>query len=173
MIHLYTGNGKGKTTAALGLALRAAGHCLKTLVIQYLKSEDCGYGEHNSIRLLYPYVEIFSFGRECFVEKHNPSDIDKEFALKGYNFFKESLLENRYRVYILDEICVALDYGLIPLDDLVSTISNINKDDTEIILTGRYAPQKIYEIADLVTEFKEIKHYFNQYGIMGRKGIDW
>ena len=75
MIHLYTGDGKGKTTAALGLALRAAGHCLKTLIIQFLKSENCGYGEHNSIRLLYPYVEIFSFGRECFVEKNNPTNI--------------------------------------------------------------------------------------------------
>ncbi|MEO0258887.1 MAG: cob(I)yrinic acid a,c-diamide adenosyltransferase [candidate division WOR-3 bacterium] len=173
MIQLYTGDGKGKTTAALGLALRAAGHCLKTIIIQFLKSENCGYGEHNSIRLLYPYVEIFSFGRECFVERNNPTNTDKEFAIEGYNFFKESLIENKYRIYILDEICVALDYGLIPLDDFVSLVDKLDKNDIEIVLTGRYAPKKLYEIADLVTEFKEIKHYFNESGIMGRKGIDW
>lgn len=173
MIHLYTGEGKGKTTCALGLALRAAGHCLKTIIIQFMKSETCGYGEQNSARLLYPYVELFSFGRECFVEKANPHEIDRQLALEGYRFFKEALEEKRYRIYVLDEICVALDYGLIPLDELVSLISDLDKEDYEIVLTGRYAPKELYEIADIVTEFKEVKHYYSKDGIMGRKGIDW
>ncbi len=173
MIHLYTGDGKGKTTCALGLALRAAGHCFKTLIIQFMKSENCGYGEQNSIKFLYPYIEMFSFGRECFVEKENPSDIDKQFAKDGYEFFKRSVDEKRYRIYVLDEICVALDYQVIDLNEFIRLISSLDKNDFEIVLTGRYAPKELYEVADLVTEFKEVKHYYSSEGIMGRKGIDW
>jgi len=173
MIHVYTGDGKGKTTAALGLALRAAGHSMKTLIIQFMKSEDCGYGEHNSLKFLYPYIEIFAFGRACFVSKEAPTEEDKMYAKQAFEFFKKSLEDNEYRIYILDEACVALDYDLIDRDELYHVLDRINKEEIEVVLTGRYAPKELIERADVVTEFKEVKHYFAEDGIMGRKGIDW
>ncbi len=173
MIQIYTGDGKGKTTAALGLALRAAGHSVRSLIIQFMKSYDCGYGEHEAVRLLYPYVELHAFGRSCFVSKDNPNEVDRQYAVDAYEFFKKNLHSGNYRIFILDEICVALDYGLIPLTDLLKLLRGINKEDIEIVLTGRYAPKELLEIADLVTEFKEIKHYYSTDGIMGRKGIDF
>lgn len=173
MIQIYTGNGKGKTTAALGLALRAAGHSIKTLFIQFMKSENCGYGENEAVKMLYPYIELHAFGRECFVNKHNPNQIDREYALEAYEFFKKSLKSSNYRIFVLDEICVALDYGLIPLAELLSILRNLDKDAVEVVLTGRYAPKELYEVADLITEFKEVKHYYEQDGIAGRKGIDF
>jgi len=173
VIQVYTGDGKGKTTAALGLALRAAGHSMKSVIIQFMKSHSCGYGEHESIRMLYPYVEIYAFGRDCFVSKENPNQVDREYALEAFEFFKKSLRSGSYRIFILDEVCVALDYGLIPLVELVRLLRDIDKDETEVVLTGRYAPQELLEIADLVTEFKELKHYYSKEGIMGRKGIDF
>lgn len=173
MIQVYTGDGKGKTTAALGLALRAAGHSVRTLFIQFMKSHDCGYGEHESIKLLYPYIELHAFGRECFVSKENPNQLDRDYALDAFDFFKKSLKTGNYRIFILDEICVALDYGLIPIIELVKLLRNIDKDEVEVVLTGRYAPKELLEVADLVTEFREVKHYYAKEGIMGRKGIDW
>ncbi|GAB4438540.1 MAG: cob(I)yrinic acid a,c-diamide adenosyltransferase [bacterium] len=173
MIQVYTGDGKGKTTAALGLALRAAGHSVKTLIIQFMKSYDCGYGEHEAIKFLYPYVELQAFGRECFVSKENPNQLDRNYAVEAYEFFKKSLKTGNYRIFILDEICVALDYGLLPVMELIKVLRNIDKDEVEVVLTGRYAPKELLEIADLVTEFKEVKHYYAKEGIMGRKGIDW
>lgn len=172
MIQVYTGDGKGKTTAALGLALRAAGHSIKTLIIQFMKSEDCGYGEHSSLKYLYPYIELYAFGRTCFVSKDAPAKEDKKFAKKAFDFFKKSLEEKEHRIYILDEICVALDYELVDKKELLQILNGVDKEEVEIILTGRYAPKELIEIADIVTEFKEIKHCFSE-GIMGRKGIDW
>lgn len=173
MIQVYTGDGKGKTTAALGLALRAAGHSIKTLIIQFMKSEDCGYGEHNSLKYLYPYIELYAFGRTCFVSKDAPSKEDKQFAKRAFDFFKKSLEEKEHRIYILDEICVALDYELIDKEDFLKILDSVDKEEVEIVLTGRYAPKELIEKADIVTEFKEIKHCFTEQGIMGRKGIDW
>lgn len=172
MIQVYTGDGKGKTTAALGLALRAAGHSIKTLIIQFMKSEGCGYGEHKALKLLYPYVEFYAFGRECFVSKENPSEVDREYAKRAFEFFKKNLTHGDYRIFILDEICVALDYGLVSLNDLIDLLKDIDRNEIEVVLTGRYAPKELIEMADLVTEFKEVKHYYSD-GIMGRKGIDW
>jgi cob(I)alamin adenosyltransferase len=173
MIQVYTGNGKGKTTAALGLALRAAGHSMKTLIIQFMKSEDCGYGEHSSLKYLYPYIELYAFGRSCFVSKDAPSKEDVKYAKKAFEFFKKSLEDKEHRIYILDEICVALDYELIDKEELLKILDQVDKDEIEIVLTGRYAPKELIEKADIVTEFKEIKHCFQEQGIMGRKGIDW
>lgn len=173
MIHVYTGPGKGKTTAALGLALRAAGHCYKSLIIQFMKSHECGYGEHNSLRFLYPYIELHAFGRACFVSKEAPTEEDKAYAMKAFEYFKRALDEREYRIFILDEACVALDYGLIDEEELYKVLDSIDKDEVEVILTGRYAKEGLIQRADVVTEFKEIKHYYNESGIMGRKGIDW
>jgi cob(I)alamin adenosyltransferase len=172
MIHVYTGDGKGKTTAALGLALRAAGHSMKSLIIQFMKSHECGYGEHSSLRFLYPYIELHSFGRSCFVSKEMTSDIDKKMAMDAFDFFKRSIKDKEFRIFILDEACVALDYNLIPLKELISLVSDLDKEEYEVVLTGRYAPEELLKIADLVTECKEVKHYYAD-GIMGRKGIDF
>lgn len=173
MIQVYTGDGKGKTTAALGLALRAAGHSMKSLIIQFMKSHECGYGEHNSLRFLYPYIELHAFGRSSFVSKEMPNEIDIKMANDAFNFFKLSLKEKEFRFFILDEACVALDYNIIPKTELINIIKELDKDEYEVILTGRYAPAELINIADLVTEFKEVKHYYSKEGIMGRKGIDF
>ena len=169
-IHSYTGNGKGKTTAALGLALRAAGHKKKVLIIQFTKG-NIEYGELKGVEMLSPYVSLKQFGRESFVSKENPDEIDVKLALDGLKFASEMIKSNDFNMVILDEINVALDFNLINLKHVINIIKN-KPSDLELILTGRYAPKEIIEISDLVTEMKEIKHYFHN-KILGREGIEY
>ncbi len=169
-IHCYTGDGKGKTTASLGLALRAAGHKKKVLIIQFMKG-NINYGELTGVKMLSPYVTLKQFGRESFVSKENPDKIDIDFAKKGLQFAKSSINSNNYDIIILDEINVALDFKLIELDEVIEIIKN-KPERLELILTGRYAPKKIIELSDLVTEMREIKHYYHK-KIMGREGIEY
>jgi cob(I)alamin adenosyltransferase len=169
-IHCYTGNGKGKTTAALGLALRAAGHKKKVLIIQFMKG-NIEYGELKGVEMLSPYVSLKQFGRESFVSKENPDEIDVKLALDGLKFASEMIKSNDFNMVILDEINVALDFNLINLKHVINIIKN-KPSDLELILTGRYAPKEIIEISDLVTEMKEIKHYFHN-KILGREGIEY
>ncbi len=169
-IHCYTGNGKGKTTAALGLALRAAGHKKKVLIIQFMKG-NIEYGEINGVKMLSPYVTLKQFGRESFVSKENPDKIDVEYARNALKEAQHAFKSSNYDIIILDEINVALDFKLISLDKVLSLI-NSKPYNLELILTGRYAPEEIINISDLVTEMKEIKHYYNK-GINGRKSIEY
>jgi cob(I)alamin adenosyltransferase len=167
-IHVYTGPGKGKTTAALGLALRATGAGFKIIMIQFMKGRR--YNEINSIEKI-PNFKIVQYGRDEFVSKKNPEKIDIDLAEKGFNFAKEVIKNNKYDLVILDEINVAVDYNLISLNDLLKLIEQKPKK-LELVLTGRYAHPEIVKIADLVTEMLEIKHPY-QKGIKARAGIDF
>lgn len=167
MIHLYTGNGKGKTTAALGLALRAAGAGMNVFIAQFVKGMY--YSELASLSR-FAEIELRQYGLDCFIDKE-PTQKDIDAALEGLRDVRHLVASGRYDMVILDEVCIALHFKLFSLYELQSLIDSVS-DQTEIILTGRYAPEELYEIADLVTEMKEIKHYFNN-GIIAREGIEY
>jgi cob(I)alamin adenosyltransferase len=169
LIQVYTGNGKGKTTAALGLALRAIGHGFRVLVIQFMKG-NINYGELESAKKLSPYLVIKQMGRETFVSKNNPDPVDIKLAQEGFSFAKKAIENKEYDIVILDEINMAIDYGLIPLADLLNLLDT-KPVEVELILTGREAKPEILERADLVTEMVERKHYYKK-GIRARKGIE-
>lgn len=165
MIHVYTGDGKGKTSAAFGLALRAAGAGFKIWIGQFLK----GYkgSEHIALERFKDLITIEQFGMPHFVIK--PTEEDIENARRGLIRVGEILTED-YSIIILDEVCNALHYNLFSYEELYEVIEN-RPDDCELILTGRNAPRALITIADLVTEMNEIKHYFYR-GIEPRIGIE-
>lgn len=168
-IQVYTGNGKGKTTAAIGLAVRAAGHKEKTFIGQFLKGQD--YGELHAVKNLSPLITIEQFGRKGFY--HVTKDPDKEdiqSARNGLDKCEKAMLSGKYRIIILDEINVTVYFNLLSEKDIHSFLDQKPKD-VEIVLTGRYAPDSFIERADLVTEMKEVKHYYEK-GIQARKGIE-
>lgn len=169
LIQIYTGNGKGKTTAALGLAFRAAGHGLKTLMIQFMKG-NIQYGELESAKRLAPLLMIQQMGRETFVSRTNPDPVDIEWAQKGLAMAKEAILSRAYDIVILDEINVAVDYGLIPISEILQLLDS-KPESVELILTGRNAHPELIQRADLVTEMVERKHYY-QKGVKAREGIE-
>ena len=166
-IHVYTGPGKGKTTAALGLGLRAAGNNLKVHMIQFMKGRR--YSELNTIEKI-PNFTFKQSGRDEFVNKQNPEKIDIDLAQQGFKHAKEVIKKETYDLIILDEINVAVDYKLIDLHDVLKLIQN-KPEELELVLTGRYAHPEINMIADYVTEMLEIKHPYQQ-GVEARKGID-
>ncbi len=168
LVHVITGDGRGKTTSALGLAMRAAGRGLKCYVIQFMKGFD--YGElHSMIKL--QNIKVKQFGRKDFVFKNKPLPVDFEQAKAGLEFSKKIVQSNEYNLVILDEINVAVDYKLITLEEVIELIKT-KPSGVELILTGRYAPQEMIDLADYVTEMKEIKHPY-QKGVLARKGIEF
>jgi len=169
LIQVYTGNGKGKTTAAVGLAFRACGHGFKVSMIQFMK-ECADYGEVKAAQYL-PGFELTQVGRNDFVDLDNPDPIDRKLAADGWLLAKEHISSGRYDIIILDELNVAMACGLLDTAAVVDFLT-ATKRDMEIILTGRYAPDEIIAIAQLVTEMREIKHPFNQ-GQSARQGIDF
>ncbi|MCX7856565.1 MAG: cob(I)yrinic acid a,c-diamide adenosyltransferase [Deltaproteobacteria bacterium] len=169
-VQIYTGNGKGKTTAALGLALRACGHGIKTYIGQFMKSRS--YGEFRAIKLLKPYIRIERYGKKGFIHvKKEPDQLDIEFAKKGFEKAKKALLSKNYGIVVLDEIITAVFFGLISEAEVLELIKN-KPDNVELVLTGRYAPQRLIDASDLVTEMKEVKHYYSK-GVLARKGIEY
>ncbi len=168
-VQIYTGDGKGKTTAAIGQGIRAVGHKLKVIMVQFMKGK-INYGELVAVKNL-PLFTIEQYGLPSFVNKDNPSGEDLQLAKKGFNRVKEIILSKDYDMVILDEINVAIDYNLVSLKEVIELLKS-KPESVELILTGRYAPQKLIEIADLVTEMKEIKHHY-QKGIEARKGIEY
>jgi cob(I)alamin adenosyltransferase len=168
VIQVFTGNGKGKTTAALGQALRAAGHGWPVLIIQFMKG-DPDYGEILAARQL-SSITIVQSGLPTFVEKGNPSPEDVRLAQEGMDRAEQAVRDGRFRMLVLDEINVAIDYGLIPLDRVLKLVRSC-PSGIELVLTGRYAKPELIDIADLVSEIREVKHPY-QKGIVGREGID-
>ena len=169
LIQVYTGNGKGKTTASLGLALRACGHGFKVCMIQFMKNNP-DYGEMKAAHLL-PGFKIIPVGRNEFVNLKNPESIDIQLARDGWELAKVVLRSREYNIVILDEINVAMACGLVDTREVVSFLQEI-RGKTEILLTGRYAPAEIIAIADLVTEMCEVRHPYSQ-GLESRQGIDY
>ena len=168
IVHIYTGPGKGKTTAALGLGLRAAGAGFKVHMLQFMKGRR--YSEIGSIEKI-PNFTISQHGRDEFVSKENTEQIDIDLAQKGFEQAKKIVKNNEYDMVILDEINVAVDYNLIPVDDVLKLIEE-KPEKLELVLTGRDAHPEIVKVADLVTEMLEIKHPYQQ-GVIGRKGVDF
>jgi cob(I)alamin adenosyltransferase len=166
-VQVYTGNGKGKTTAAIGLALRALGAGLPVFIGQFIKQG--AYSEIKALGLLGDRVECRQFGRGCWL-RGKPKEEDKRLAQQALKTVHWVFAENCYKVVILDEIITAQYFGLITVDDLLDLINRRPKS-VELVLTGRYAPQEIIEAADLVSEMREIKHYYSA-GVMARKGIE-
>lgn len=169
-IQVYTGNGKGKTTAALGLALRAVGHGYKVFMLQFMKGSK-EYGELQAAEKYLPNFIIMQSGLETFVSKENPSKKDIELARKGLDIAKKVVSEGHYDLVILDEINVALDFKLFPLEDVLSLIKS-KPGHVELILTGRYAPREILETADLVSEVTLVNHPY-YHGVEARQGIEF
>ena len=169
LIQVYTGDGKGKTTAALGLALRAAGHDLQVYIIQFMKGWP-HYGELVSLQHL-PNITLCQFGRPEFVDREHPDHEDVRLAREALERARQIITSGDYDVVILDEVNVAVDYGLIGLDDLLALLE-AKPDHVELVLTGRGAHPEIIKRADLVTEMLAIKHPYDV-GIKGRRGIEY
>jgi len=169
LIQVFTGNGKGKTSAALGSVLRATGHGLKVFIVFFMKGKY-PYGEFSSLPRL-PGVEVASFGLRCLIgdREIDPEEIKQaELALKTA---REAMLSGKYDMVVLDEVNVAVYFKLIPLDDVVKLIEE-KPPEVELILTGRYAEPAVIERADLVTEMTKIKHPYDK-GVQARKGIEY
>lgn len=173
-IQVYTGNGKGKTTASLGLAMRALGRGWRVLIVMFTKGGN-DYGELVSFANLCPdykdNVKIVQAGLDRIVYSSNVSEEDRKQAQEGWNTAKEAIKQDKYQLIILDEANIALDLGLISLDDMLDTLKN-KPDKMEIVLTGRNAKPEIIEIAHLVSEIKPVKHYWDK-GVVARKGIEY
>jgi cob(I)alamin adenosyltransferase len=168
LIQVYTGDGKGKTTAALGLALRAAGRNMKVLIVQFMKKWD--YGELHSVKLI-PNITLETFGTKEFIYKGKAKKIDYEEAEKAFSFGIEGMQSGDYDIVIFDELNMALFYELLDLKEVVEKLKG-KPDNVEVVITGRRAPEEIIEIAGLVTEMKEVKHPY-QKGVEARKGIEY
>lgn len=167
-VQVYTGGGKGKTTAALGLAFRAAGHGLKTCIIQFMKGQK--YGEIRAAKKMASYIRIEQFGKKTFVHIEQPTEEDIKMAKEGLQRAREAMSSGEYDIVVLDEINLALYYKLLDLQEVLDLIRS-KPEEMELILTGRYAPQEMIELADLVTEMREVKHYYRQ-GVKAREGIE-
>jgi cob(I)alamin adenosyltransferase len=166
-IQVYTGDGKGKTTACLGLVLRASGAGFKSFIGQFMK---LGYfNERNGLKRFDELVDIKQFGTgEYIFDK--PSDEQIEAAKKGLETVKNAIISNKYDIIVMDEANIAVACGLFSIEYLLEVVE-MKPDNVELIITGRGAHEKLIEKADLVTEMKEIKHYYQQ-GVIAREGIE-
>jgi cob(I)alamin adenosyltransferase len=166
-VQIYTGNGKGKTTAAMGLAIRAAGAGFSIFIAQFIKKKKCS--EHVLLDELRNRITVRQYGRGLLMGR-KPSSVDIKAAQEGYEDAKAILISGEYDLVILDEANVAAHYGLITVQDLLDIIASKPKA-VELVITGRYADEKVMEAADLVTEMREIKHYRKD-GVKARRGIE-
>ncbi len=166
-IHIYTGKGKGKTTAALGLVLRAYGAELRVLFAQFLKKGD--YSEISVLQKLSDRVDVRQYGSGDFFDD-KPSEEDVKAVKKGMSEVEGALKSGNYDLVVLDEANVALFYKIIDIDHFINILKG-RSEGVEVVLTGRYANDRLIEMADLVTEMKEVKHYYRN-GVEARKGIE-
>jgi cob(I)alamin adenosyltransferase len=171
LIVVHTGDGKGKTTAAMGMALRGVGHGLKTLMVQFIKG-TWKYGELDAVKGLLPFFEIKPMGKGYKkLTKQPPHPEDVQAAEEAWSFVKDRIFFSQYHMIILDEINVAMHYHLIPVEEVMEVLKS-KPEAVHLVLTGRNAHPDIMEIADLVTEMKEIKHPYNK-GVKAQKGIEF
>ena len=169
LIQVYTGDGKGKTTAALGLAIRAAGWGMKTYIGQFMKGRHCG--ELEAVRALAPMITIERYGCTAFVQAKGGTPEDRAAAREGLRRARTALESGEYDIVVMDEINVALHFQLLSLEDVLEVIDT-RPSHVELILTGRRASAEIVEHADLVTEMREIKHP-QKCGVQARQGIEY
>jgi len=169
LVQVYTGNGKGKTTAAFGQALRAIGQGYRVCVIQFMKGRK--YGEFLAAERYLPNLTIRLSGLDSFVMRDNPAPLDIELARQGLDLARQAIRSGDYEMVILDEINVAADFKLIPLADVIDLIKG-KPAPLDLILTGRNAPPEIIELADTVTEMREVRHHYDS-GVKGRAGIEY
>ena len=169
---VYTGKGKGKTTAALGIALRATGYKKKICMIQFIKG-SWHYGEMESSKRLEPEFEMVAIGKGFvgIIDDKSPKEDHEEIAKEAIRISNEKIQSGKYDIVILDEINYAVNLNLISLDDVLDLIKS-KPENVDLVLTGNYAKEEVIEAADLVTEMKEIKHPF-QKGIKAKEGIDF
>ncbi|MBA4436889.1 MAG: cob(I)yrinic acid a,c-diamide adenosyltransferase [Nitrosopumilaceae archaeon] len=169
---VYTGKGKGKTTAALGIALRATGYKKKICMIQFIKG-SWHYGEMESSKRLEPEFEMVAIGKGFvgIIDDKSPKEDHQKIAKEAIRISNEKMQSGKYDIVILDEINYAVNLNLISLDDVLNLIKS-KPENVDLVLTGNYAKEEVIEVADLVTEMKEIKHPF-QKGIKAKEGIDF
>lgn len=169
LIILYTGNGKGKTTAALGIMLRAWGHGMRCCMLQFLKSPDADYGEYDAARKM--GVDIRPLGDGCTWQSPD-LEIIKETNLEAWNTAWDVIANGGYDLVVLDEFTLVLNFGWLDTSTVVDWLKANKPLSQNIIMTGRYAPQELIDMADLVTEMKEIKHPYKDKGISSQPGVD-
>ena len=169
LVEVFTGSGKGKTSAALGVVMRAAGHGLRVHIVYFMKGEY-PYGEQPVLEAL-PGVSFCRYGFTTFCDRNNIREEEREQARSALAAAREAMLSGKYDVIVLDEVNVASSWGLVPVDDVVSLVRE-RPDNVELILTGRGADARIVELADLVTEMVKVKHPYDK-GILSRKGLDF
>ena len=167
-VHVYTGDGKGKTTAAIGLAIRAAGHDRRTYIGQFMKGRD--YGELTALRHL-PQITIRQYGDPKCIRKEEVTATHVAHAEAGLEQARTAMLSGRYDIVVLDEVNVALWFGLLTEAAVLSLLDE-RPPAVELILTGRRAPRAILDRADLVTEMTEVRHYYSA-GVLARKGMEY
>ena len=167
-VHIYTGDGKGKTTAALGLALRAVGRDYKVVMIQFMKGEVL----KGLVKKLKIDMTVYHFGQENFVTADSVSEEDKESAQDGLECAQQVMAEQKPDILILDEINMAVHFKLLPVEEVEKFIADWRDKGTEIVLTGQKAHPDLIEQADLVTEMEKVKHYFDK-DIEAREGIEF
>ncbi|MBL7063481.1 MAG: cob(I)yrinic acid a,c-diamide adenosyltransferase [Anaerolineae bacterium] len=166
-VQVYTGDGKGKTSAALGLALRASGHGMRTYIGQFMKGQI--YGELEALRD-HPYITIEQYGDVRCIRREEATSDHVAQARRGLERAREVMLSGQYDIVVLDEVNVTIWFGLLTVEEVLALLDE-RPEHVEVILTGRRAPQEIIERADLVTEMREVKHYYQQ-GVLARKGIE-
>jgi len=173
-IQVYTGDGKGKTTASLGLAMRALGRDWKVLIVMFTKGGN-DYGELNSFRQLSDKIAdnltIVQAGLDRVIYKSNECEKDHKKIKKGWNLVKKAVKNDEYQLIIMDEANIAIDMGILDVDEVVKVLKS-KPDQMEIVLTGRNAHPKIVEIAHLVSRIEPVKHYWDK-GVHARKGIEY
>lgn len=169
LVHVYTGDGKGKTTAALGLALRAAGQGARVLIVQFMKG-SCVYGELKALRSL-ENVKVVTTGREVCIRKGEDNPLDRDEARRAVSAAKEAAANGTCDLLVLDEALVAAYFGLITKEDIMSLVRG-KSEGTELVLTGRGAWPELTEAADLVTEMRKVKHPYDS-GITARRGVEF
>jgi cob(I)alamin adenosyltransferase len=166
LVHVYTGEGKGKTTAALGLCVRAVGHGYRALIVQFMKTGGT-YGE-NFLHL--PGLTVVPSGHDCLVYSKEITPADREKAAKGLTLAKEAMSKGELDVVVLDEVNVAIKFGLLKVGDVVQAVRS-RAPGVEVVLTGRGAPQELLDLADYVTEMGAVRHPY-QKGVLSRQGVD-